>query len=78
MARSSERILAAFGHWQRAATVASAVLAFGLVMTWPTEQAPLATPADAPLAAEPCSQGDDVSRFVCRNTWMANLRRNYR
>jgi hypothetical protein len=78
MARSSKRTFPTFGRWQRAATIGSAILAFGLVATWPGERAPVATPADTPLAAQSCSQGDEVSRFVCRNTWMANLRRSYR
>ena len=79
MLLSSERNLTAFGSWQPAATLASAVVALGLVIGWPTQQAEAVPASPDELASiEPCTQGDEVSNFVCRNTWMASLRRAYR
>jgi hypothetical protein len=78
MARATDSISTIFGAWGRAATLASAVAAFGLVMAWPPEGMSSANAPDAAPVAQPCGHGDDVSRFVCRNTWMATLRGNYR
>ena len=79
MLLASERNPTAFGPWQPAATLASAVVALGIVIGWPTQPAE-AVPAspDQKVATERCARGDDVSNFVCRNTWMAGLKRTYR
>ncbi len=79
MVLSTERKPAAFGPWQLPATLATAVVALGLVAGWSAPNAgavPVTT--DRAVATERCTQGDDVSNFVCRNTWMANHKRGYR
>jgi hypothetical protein len=73
-----ERDLIAFGPWHSAATLASAIVVLGLVMGWPIQQAEAEAYAEARAAAEPCTQGDDVSNFVCRNRWVAHLAHNHR
>ena len=79
MLLSSERNLDAFGPWQPAATLATAVVGLGLVIGWPTRPAEAETIVPAvQTSAERCTEGDDVSNFVCRNTWMASLKRTYR
>jgi hypothetical protein len=77
MVLPNERNLAAFGTWHSAATLASAITVLGLVMTWPVERAQ-APAREARPAAEPCTGGDEVSNFVCRNRWVANLAHNHR
>jgi hypothetical protein len=68
-----------FGAWHSAATLASAIVVLGLVMAWPAQQAEALAPAGAaPAATAPCTAGDDVSNFVCRNGWFASLAHNYR
>jgi hypothetical protein len=79
MLSSIERHLAAFGPWQPAATLASALVGLGLVLGWPAQHPGAVSSAPAPLAAaDRCTDGDEVSNFVCRNTWLAGLRRSYR
>ena len=79
MLSASERNLTAFGPWQPAATLASALVALGLVIGWPTQQAEAVPASPDELAGiEACRHGNEVSNFVCRNTWMASLRRAYR
>ena len=77
MVPPNERDPAAFS-WHSAAMLASAIVVLGLIMAWPTQQAEAVAPAGARAAAERCSQGDAVSNFVCRNSWVAQLQRNYR
>ena len=79
MLSSGKPNLCAFGSWRRAATLVSGVVALGLIVGWPTPSVPTAAPAARvqPSAAL-CASADDVSNFVCRNTWMAGLRRTYR
>ena len=72
-----ERNTGAFGGWHSAATLASAIVALGLVMGWPAQEAEAVTPAEVRPAA-PCTQGDEVSNFVCRNGWLAHLAHNHR
>ena len=71
-----ERNLIPFGPWHSAATLASAILVLGLVMGLPAPQTAAVTPVAAPAA--PCTSGDDVSNFVCRNGWVASLAHNHR
>ena len=77
MVLSNERNVTAFGVWHSAATLASAIVVLGLVMSWPVERAQAPVRA-APAAAEPCTGGDEVSNFVCRNRWLAHLPHNHR
>jgi hypothetical protein len=72
-----ERNPSAFGPWHSAATLASAIVVLGLVMTWPVQRPP-ALPSERQPASEPCTSGDEVSDFVCRNGWVADLAHNYR
>ncbi len=76
MVRPNERNLEAFGSWHSAATLASAIVVLGLVMSWPLERAQ--PPTDRQPAAEPCTSGDEVSNYVCRNRWVASLAHNHR
>jgi hypothetical protein len=77
MVLPNERNDGTFATWGSAATLASAIVALGLVMSWPVEQAQ--TPqTDWKLASEPCTGGDEVSNFVCRNGWIASLAHHYR
>ena len=79
MVLSTERKPAAFGPWQVPATLASAAVALGLVVGWSAPNAgALPVVTDGPVATERCTQGDEVSNFVCRNTWMAHHKRSYR
>ena len=79
MVASSERILVPFGPWHPAATLASALVALGLLMAAPIERADASAVSAGMLAASgACSVGDEVSNFVCRNAWLAHLRWNYR
>jgi hypothetical protein len=79
MVLSTERKPAALAPWQVPATLASAVVAVGLVAGWSAPNSGALTPApDRTVATERCTQGDDVSNFVCRNTWMAHHKRSYR
>jgi hypothetical protein len=73
-----ERNLIPFGPWHSAATLASAIVVLGLVMGWPAQHAEAVAPAVAATAAAPCTTGDDVSNFVCRNGWLASLAHNHR
>jgi len=77
MVLPQQRDSTALGSWNSAATLASAITALGLAMTWPVEgtQAP---PKDQLPAYEPCTGGDEVSTFVCRNRWVAHLAHNHR
>jgi hypothetical protein len=77
MVLPNERNDGTFRTWGSAATLASAIVALGLVMSWPVERAQ-APPADRQPASEPCTGGDEVSNFVCRNGWIASLGHNYR
>jgi hypothetical protein len=80
MIATSERNFVAFGPLHPAATLASALVALGLLMA----AAPLgradagAVSADVRTASTACSVGDEVSNFVCRNAWLAHLRWHYR
>ncbi|HEX5868594.1 MAG TPA: hypothetical protein VFY72_12900 [Beijerinckiaceae bacterium] len=47
-------------------------------MGWPLERAQTAAPDKAQTAAAPCTGGDEVSNFVCRNRWLADLEHNHR
>jgi hypothetical protein len=79
MVSSSERTLVAFGPLHPAATLASAVVALGLIISGlvaPSDAG--ARSAEARSAGGACSIGDEVSNFVCRNAWLAHLRWNYR
>jgi len=78
MVLPQERDSNAPGSWNSAATLASAIVVLGLMMGWPTQQAEAVAPADARSATAPCTQGDEVSNFVCRNTWVAHLASNHR
>ena len=69
-----ERNLIPFDAWHSAATLASSIVMLGLVMGWPAQQAEAVAPAVAGSAAAPCTAGDDVSNFVCRNRWVAAWR----
>ena len=73
-----ERNLGAFGSWHAAATLASAIVVLGLVMSWPMERAPTAPPTERQPGFERCTGGDEVSNFVCRNRWFAYLPQNVR
>jgi hypothetical protein len=64
--------------WHSAATLASAIVALGLVMSWPLGSAEAPPRTDRQPASEPCTGGDDVSNFVCRNGWIASLAHHYR
>jgi hypothetical protein len=75
MLLSSNRNL---GRWRRVATFASAVAGLGLVMAWPLQRGESVPAVQAAAPAERCTAGDDVSNFICRNTWVAGLKRNYR
>jgi hypothetical protein len=62
-----------------AATLATALVALGLIMSGPIDRAGAsAALAETRSASEACSVGNEVSNFVCRNTWLAHLRSNYR
>jgi hypothetical protein len=50
----------------------------GLVMSWPLERAGAPPPAERQPVSEPCTGGDEVSNFVCRNRWVATLAHNHR
>jgi hypothetical protein len=73
-----ERDLGSFGSWSSAATLASAIVVLGLVVGWQAGEAVAPAPADVRSATEPCTQGDEVSNFVCRNRWVAHLAHNHR
>jgi hypothetical protein len=80
MVPSSERTVAAFGSWQSAATLASAVVAIGLAVGWSAERAD-AGAVSSSVSAVPsgrCSVGDESSNFICRNTWLSHVRWSYR
>jgi len=77
MVPPNERNDETFATWGSAATLASAIVALGLVMSWPAEQTQTAL-SDLKAASEPCTGGDQVSDFVCRNGWMASLSHHYR
>jgi hypothetical protein len=77
MVLPNERNLEPFGSWHPAATLASAIVVLGLVMSWPPERAQT-PPAERRTAAEPCTGGDEISNFVCRNRWVASLAHNHR
>ena len=70
--------ISAFGNWRSAATLASAIVVLGLVVGWPTQQAEAVAAASARPAPAPCTGGDDVSNFVCRNGWVAGLAHHHR
>ncbi len=78
MVLPNERNIEAFGSWHSAATLASAIVALGLVMSWPLERAQTPPPTERQSAAEPCTGADAVSNFVCRNRWVADLAHNHR
>jgi hypothetical protein len=78
MVLSNERNLEAFGPWHSAATLASAIVVLGLVMSWPLERAGTPPPSERQSVSEPCTGGDAVSNFVCRNRWVATLAHNHR
>jgi hypothetical protein len=78
MVLPNERTLEAFGSWHSAATLASAIVVLGLVMSWPLERAGAPPPAERQPVSEPCTGGDEVSNFVCRNRWVATLAHNHR
>ena len=78
MVLPNERNLEAFGSWHSAATLASAIVVLGLVMSWPLERAQTVPAADGRPASEPCTGGDGVSNFVGRNRWLAHLEHNHR
>ena len=77
MVLPNERNPSAFGPWHSATTLASAIVALGVVMAWPAERAQTA-PADRQAVSESCTGGNEVSSFVCRNGWIAQLPHNYR
>ena len=77
MVLPQERNPTAFSSWHSAATLASAITVLGLVMTWPLERTQ-APPKDQSPASEPCTGGDEVSTFVCRNRWVAHLEHSHR
>ena len=76
MVPPNERNDGTFATWGSAATLASAIVTLGLVMSWPVERA--LAPLDRKPASEPCTGGDEVSNFVCRNGWIASLSHHYR
>jgi hypothetical protein len=78
MVLPQERDPGPFGSWSPAATLASAIVALGLVIGWPAQEASAPAAAGVRPAAEPCTQGDEVSNFVCRNGWLAHLAHNHR
>ena len=79
MVASSERTPVALGPLHPATTLAGALVALGLIMSGPIGPADAgARSADVHSAAAACSGGNEVSNFVCRNGWLAHLRRNYR
>jgi hypothetical protein len=79
MVATSERNLVAFGPLHPAATLASAIVALGLLMAAPIGPADArAVAADMRTANGACSGDDEVSNFVCRNAWLAHLRWNHR
>jgi hypothetical protein len=64
--------------WHSGATLAGAIVALGLLVAWPLERAQVSAPDERPSAAAPCTGGDEVSNFVCRNRWLADLEHNHR
>ena len=78
MVASSERNHAAFGPLHPAATLASAIVALGLIMSGAIGPADAGARSANRSADRACSGGDQVSNFVCRNGWLAHLRWNYR
>jgi hypothetical protein len=64
--------------WYSGATLAGAIVALGLLAGGPLEQAQTAAPDKPQTAAAPCTGGDEVSNFVCRNRWLADLEHNHR
>ena len=78
MVPPNERNDETFATWGSAATLASAIVMLGLVMSWPLERAQTPPPADRQPASKPCTGGDEVSNFVCRNRWVADLEHNHR
>lgn len=77
MVLPNERDLAAARPWS-AATLASAIVMLGLVMGWPLQRTQTAPPGERESTAVPCTGGDEVSNFVCRNRWVADLAHNHR
>ena len=71
-----ERESTNLGPWQSAATLASAIVVLGIAVSLPIDRAQ--TPGDRQPLAESCTVGDDVSNFVCRNRWVADLAHNHR
>lgn len=69
-----ERDIRAFGDWHSAATLSSAIVLIGLAIGWPMERATTSLPS----ASARCVIGDEVSNFVCRNRWMADLKHHQR
>jgi hypothetical protein len=60
-----------------AITFCAGVLFGGLVFGWPINDA--YSRSDPPAASDQgCIGGNEVSRFVCRNTWIGQHRLNYR
>ena len=79
MVASNERNPIAYGPLHPAATLASALVALGVIMSGPIGPADaVARSADMRSTGGACSVGSEVSKFVCRNGWLAHLRRNYR
>jgi hypothetical protein len=78
MVLPNERERESVAPWQSGAMLAGAIVALGLFAGWPLERAQLSMPDERPSAAAPCTGGDEVSNFVCRNRWVADLAHNHR
>ena len=78
MVLPNERERESLAPWQSAATLAGAIVALGVVVGWPLERAQSSAADERPSASAPCTGGDEVSNFVCRNRWLADLAHNHR
>ena len=61
--------------WHSAATLASAIVALGLVMSWPLGPVEAPPRTDRLPRVRAVHGRDEVSNFVCRNGWIAGLAR---
>jgi anti-sigma factor RsiW len=68
------------GPWKAALAVAAGLI-LAMVVLGAAAKLTQAGPSAQPIRAEAagwCSSGDEVSDFVCRNTWLGQHRRAYR
>jgi hypothetical protein len=66
-----------FGPWEPVASIAGTIVALGVVIGWPQRPPVADSAALAAQRSDPdrCALRAEVSSFVCRNTWLASLRR---